>query len=163
MVGGVGETLALYGHSVVVSVAAAGFAERGAVEPVAGVDLGGRLVGPDFQAASRSLRAQFSGQFESGLAVQYPAVVVTLAVAQGGEVRLDVAAYGLGGAEVHGSAFDGGELTGGYEGLGCYEPAGGVDLQHVVEDGAVVLPVEVPVGVVGQVHDGRFVGGGLDF
>ena len=83
MVGSVGEVLALYGYTVVVAVWTSGLAERGAVEPVAGVYLYGRLVSPYLEAAAGDFRTEFSCLFKAGSTIEYPAVVVALAVFQG--------------------------------------------------------------------------------
>ena len=96
MVGSVGEVLALYGYTVVVAVWTSGLAERGAVEPVAGVYLYGRLVSPYLEAAAGDFRTEFSCLFKAGSTIEYPAVVVALAVFQGREVGLDVAARPMG-------------------------------------------------------------------
>ena len=90
MVGCVGESLTLYRHAVVVAVGAAGLAQGRAVEPVAGVDLGCRLIGPDLEAAAGDCGTELCGYFQTRGTVEYPAVVIAFSVFQGREVSLDV-------------------------------------------------------------------------
>lgn len=52
-VGRIGASLAFYGHGIVVAIGVAAFPARGAVKPVAGVDLHCRLIGAHGERASR--------------------------------------------------------------------------------------------------------------
>ena len=117
MVGCVRHALALDSHTVIIMILLATLAHRGSLQPVAGIDLDCGLVGTDLNHAARLLVTEHGSQMQVAvlIAVNNPAVVIALAIVQGGEILLDVIADHLGLGKIHRRALDRRHLSTGDE------------------------------------------------
>lgn len=160
-VGGVGVVLGLHDYGSAVGVGDGVFAEDFAVEEVAYVELEAGFVGVDFHGDACG-GGDDAGGYEGGVAggVEDEVVVVAEAVAQLLVVGVDVTAYGFGGAEIEGGAFDGAYLAAGHERAVDGREGVGVDVDFVAENVAGEVAGEVEVGVVGEIEHGGTVGCG---
>ena len=98
------------------------------------------------------------GELAGKGSVNEKAVVISLAIVEGGEIGLDLLSYYLGLHKVHGGSGYVFRCTQRDEGFVGGKPLGGVELQFVVKDAARCLSVQVQIYVVGEVHYGGFVG-----
>ena len=113
----------------------AAFADRGAVEEIAAVELDAGFLRPHFQGPARSgLRDDGRERELAGLIVEHPVVIVAAGELQLFLWRVDALADTVRVREVERRAGDAGEFAGGDKaGIHRGEPAG-VELQDVVED-----------------------------
>ncbi len=135
MIGSVGKSLTLYGHTVVVIVRAAALVLGTSSEPVARIHLSPRLCGEHLKHSSALGRGKHRRLSEGVFVpvVKHPAVVIALAYLQRLEVGVDVTSYSLGLKEVHGCALDVGKFAGRYlRGVGG-QILGGEQLKLMVE------------------------------
>src|SRR6476620_9648059 len=164
LVGRVREVLGLEAEAVALAVGAAGCADERAGQEIAGVELDARLGGTDFEAAPGCRLADNRGEDLRAVAGRRAGddVVVVVAVAERElwVVVADAGADRVRGAEVEGCAIDRGDLAGRDQSLVGRGEMVGVEGQLVAEDRAGAFACEVEIGVVGQVDDGRRVGGG---
>ena len=137
-----------------------------ALQPVAGVELHGGHVGVHLHDAAGGGLAHFGGEGQLVIVAGVEVEVVVIAVAVGellvlvGQGHAVADAPGL--AQVKGRAAHGAHLAGGDALFVGNDGEGvGVDLDHMVFDGAAALAREVEVGVVGEVAEGVLVGNGL--
>ena len=134
VVGGIGGTLTFDGYGIVVVVGVGGFAFGGTVEPVAGVDLHGGLIGVDGKGVGEAVATE-GGYFAEGAVVvgYHPAVVVAFTDVEGFEVGADAFANGVFGEEVHrGTGYFCQGAEGHLSGI-CWEVVGGVEFHVVAE------------------------------
>ncbi len=150
--------LRLEAEGEVLLIGDAALADDGAVEEVARVELDPGLVRPDLHdpPALRLLDMSREGEHPAS-APQHEVVVVAALdpadpladrVGRGEVERRSGHGHDLARRDEVGGRIHGGDRV-------------GFDLEHMAEDVAPALALEVPIGVVGQVDDGRLVGRGL--
>src|SRR6266511_3423069 len=156
MVRRVRVVLGLQGQAVALPVGPAAGADQGPVQEVAGVELDARLVSEDLQDAPASRVRQPCGQLQPGaVAVEHPVVVVAAADEELRVAAADARADPGGVGEVQRRAGHRGDHAGGDQGRVDRGVVAGPQQQLVVVDVAGALTGQVPVGVVGEVDDGR--------
>ena len=136
-------------------------AEAAVIEMVAGVKLDAGLVGAEGHDAAGFWIFDASGFFHGTRGARPSGIddeVMVVAVQLRFEL-IDAFADACWFREVQWSAFDAGEFAGGNEAVVRGSVLRGVELKDVIEN--VALAREVKVGVVGEVDDGGFVGGGF--
>jgi hypothetical protein len=153
LVHGVRVVLRLQAHPSVLGVDGAALAVV-ALEHVASVELQAGLVGPQLHDAP-GVRLADHGHLAHALPVRLAVqhVVDVVPTLDLGDVR----AGRRRGAEVEGSAGDGGDRARRDEAAAHGRDRGREDLDGVAQDGAVAVAAEVPVRVLRQVHGGGLV------
>ena len=149
--------LALDGYCIIVVLDMPALACRAALKPVSCINLYARLCGEDFQDTSAFRRIELGCRLDlaRGVAVDHEAVVIALAVVQCREIGLDFSPEGLAGNEVHRGACHRLGCSDRDEGVICREIFRGIEFENVVQDGAGAFSIEIEIGVVGEVHNGR--------
>ena len=128
------------------------------IQIIAGIELNAGAVGMDFHSAT----GKGIMKDGTGVAVDFPVVVITALQMQRFIISTNVLPDGLGAAEIHRGAFDTAQFAGGdiLGIVGIEEPAGnGEDLIH----GSIYLFVacQVEVAVVGEIEDGILIADGF--
>ena len=151
--------LAFDGYSIVVLIRAAAFAHKATGEPVSGIDLHGGLGGKNLQVAAGNGAPQFRGRgkLSGHITVYQITVVITLAILQSGEIRMDVLTKLFGLNEVHWSSGNIGRFSKRNQRGVCGQILGGVELKLMVQNAAGALSVKVKIHVIGEIDHGGLV------
>lgn len=161
MVGRIGEVLRFQAESRAPAVLDAMPAGEVTVEEVGAIELHARLGGLHLQRAAALGVSDDRRQMQlARLAVEHPVVVVTAGQLELLVVVVDPRANDLGFAEVERRAGYWSQFAGrNQRRVNGSKPVGG-DFDLLVENVALLVAVEIEVGVVGQVDHGRLVGDG---
>ena len=129
------------------------------IQEITGINLNTRLIGIEFQSTSGNRISQFTSQFFGTLGIQHPVMVVTITFFQLIEiVVVDTFANAGRFAEIHGRSFYRSNFTGSDKDIIYRSISISIQIQFVIEH-ALSIATEVKVRVIGQIDNGRLVGG----
>ena len=151
--------LALDRDSLVIEIRSSAFTGRTSGEPVACVDLHGRLSCQNLQhpAALRGIQLRRGLELARLVTIYHPTIIVAFAILQGREILLDLGSDRLELLEVHRCSRHGIWLSNRNEGLIGRQIDRSVQLKLMSEDVSIAFSVEVELGVVGEVDHRRLV------
>jgi len=158
MMDGIRELLGFEAEGGMLRIGSSTFTLERAVEEVAGVELQAGFGGVHFEGTSAGGFDNAGGKFGAfgRPFIQDEVEVVAAGIApKAGEILAD--RFGLG--EVEGGVPDRGDVTGRNERVVGGSVVGSDEGDHVIEDGATVMPGEVEVTVMGQIAEGGSIGG----
>lgn len=149
--------LAFYSHALIVTVTASAFSNRTSCKPVSGIYLHAWLCGYHFQSPSAGRGIQFSSCLQlTGLStVDHPAVVIPFPIFQSREIFPDITSERLGYSEIHRSARHRHTLSLRYQSVISREIFRSIQPQLMRKDASAAFPVQVEIGVVGEVYNSR--------